>query len=51
VITVVSSGASRPDVRGVKPSNKKLLQKSEKPPDVLRRLFVFRKNPDARTIN
>jgi len=51
VITVVSSDASHPDVRGVKPSNKKLLQKAKKPPDVLRRLFVFRKPPDARTIN
>src|SRR5512140_594411 len=43
VITVVSSDASHPDVRGVKPSNKKLLQKAKKPPDALRRLFVFRK--------
>ena len=48
---MVSSDASHPDVRGVKPSNKRLLQKAKKPPDALRRLFVFRKTPGARTIN
>jgi len=40
---VVSCDASHPDVRGVKPSNKNSSEKAKKPPDALRRLFVFRK--------
>jgi succinyl-CoA synthetase alpha subunit len=52
VITVVSSGASHPDVRPVKRPNKKLLLKKRKSRLMPSGGFSFsRKNPDARTIN